>query len=1754
MAFNAGAIEATLTVDRNPFTAGLRAAKAQAQKFASDKIEGNVTVSVKYKTATGAAQEMRTKISQITGTANVKLTFAKGAATEIRQKIRAIEANAKVGLGVDGKELTKVKQYISNIRGNIQLDVNDAKLQILNQRLREISAKATKAEVEVDVKAGQLLAVEERLRQLALQTTTAEVGVRLKEAQLQLAEERIRQLAARSPEIAIDFDIKTAKLLMLEEQMLQLEQRRAEIPIDFDIKQAKLMKLEQELLLLEARVVEISIDFDIKSTKLGILREQLNQLRLRQPQIQIDFDIKEARLRLLQAQLQRLESTETNHRVNVNTFGARGQMRLLLVSIAAFAPSIGSAIIALTGLIGALTSAFGIAAAGLAAFGAVGFSVFSKIKDYAKDSAEAVKAQASAANAVASAQSQLATVIENAKQRQAQAARSVADAERNLADAYEAAAQSAIQANRRVEAAERGVISSKRAYTRAQEDLKRAVEETKEELEDLQLSLRGAALSEEQAVIDLAEAQKALAKARAEGASADEIRQLDLDVRKAALSLDEAKERYIDLQQESANFAENGINGQRRVRDATEAVGDAAQGVQDAERDLADARAEATRDALQSQRAIQDAERDLADARDEARQATIEAQRDIADAQRAVAEAQAGYAEAQLKQLEALSPAVSRAQQSLESLKKTYEDLVRRTQDPVADAFTANFKAAETFLKTLDPIVVAVADSFERIGGQIDRYFSSKHWQDFVGFISENAGPTIQNFFDIFAYGTRAVMSIIRAFDPLADRVLPAIATGLRDFSVWLDEISGTPEFQAFLDLAAESLEKFWWWLVAVVEFIFKLSEALAPFGNVLFDIFTKVFNALSDMDPAVLAALAEGLFAIVGALILGASGPIALAAGLIFGLGAALAYLYENNENVRTAVDNLVKSISDKLQPAFERIGDAWEDKVKPAWDGLVGAINDHILPALEDLWKQFEEKVLPAVGDLATTFVEDVIPGFLDFFRAVSPILGWLIRVLGTELIDTLEIVVRVFDGTFQILGGLLKLFAGIFTLDWEKMGEGLGTISEGFWTIIAGIFGMSLDELKDKFQEWDRQLSNEWAGFWGGVIEEQDGSQREVNGAWNDFWTGVGNYLSEETRQMNNDWVEYWGGMITEQDGSQTYVEGEWNAFWGRVHQAAYDFEVMMDNNWASFWGGVITEQDGSQTVVEGSWNTFWNDIGAWFDGAVTNMRQGWNDFWAGFEQMCREGVINVGNAFRAIANYFRDPINWVINVVLNDGILGGWNTVMGWIGADLLKVNRIPELPAFAEGGKITGGTPNKDSVPIMTMPGEYVFSKRAIANMGGLNVVDQIHKAARTGNVIGNGVGTNDGLARQHLMRAVPMMDDGGLRKYAYGGVQPHVAAAGQEIERIFGRLPGGIGGVGARANASDHPSGHALDFMTLRDKPLGDRITAHLMQNAQRMAVKYLIWQQAINQGGGWRGMEDRGSPTANHFDHVHASFLRAGQPGKGFGGGLPAGGGGFFANMWEMFGGQVTGLFNGLLNFASMPGFGSPIGNAITQIPIKVVEKTIAQAQKKLTAMVTDIFGGPGKTPGGAPAKGPVVDQVKAVAARYGWGEGPEWAALSQLIQKESSWNPNAANPNSSARGLFQKMTSIHGPVEPTPAGQAEWGLNYIKGRYGTPSAALAFHNRNNYYDTGGLLPPGVSPVNMSGEVERVLSPKQTNDFARLVVILEDLIGTDGALVSSGGDVFNFYITESERMTAADVLEEANFKIKRVKRGGIYE
>jgi len=611
-----------------------------------------------------------------------------------------------------------------------------------------------------------------------------------------------------------------------------------------------------------------------------------------------------------------------------------------------------------------------------------------------------------------------------------------------------------------------------------------------------------------------------------------------------------------------------------------------------------------------------------------------------------------------------------------------------------------------------------------------------------------------------------------------------------------------------------------------------------------------------------------------------------------------------------------------------------------------------------------------------------------------------------------------------------------------------------------------------------------------------------------------------------------------------------------FWTAVIRPAFDGIGMI----VSFWWNVIVKpvfdlfvwiiRNVIAPAVMWFWRAViqpaWDGIGAIISGVYrTVIQPAWNAMQAGLDTL--KGwfdriVDGIGRVWNGLKRLLAEPINFLINTIWNNGMVPAWNRIMGWI-PGLPRIEPLRPIGGYREGGPIRGrGTGTSDSNLARVSNDEFIVraavARRVPHFLLALNagqsealqaagqVSDRAHfRALQSGRLV-EGAGHNGG----------------GYSTVGFGGVRPHVAQAGHFLARMFGIRD--VGGVGSRPGPSDHPRGLALDFMTYRDMGKGDRLSDYVVRNAAHLAVKYIIWRQRINEGRGWRGMPNRGSPTANHMDHPHVSFLDRPGAGRDF-----SGEGGWFNPIPGWIRAAVGALVNPLIDRLPHPPpafMGVPRGIA-TMVRDKALDFLLGQA---------------GPEDGGAAAgSGPVVDQVRAAMVPFGWAGGPQWDALYRLVQKESSWNPTAQNPWSTAYGLFQFLNStwatVGGTKTSNPGLQGTYGARYIRQRYGDPIRALAFHNRNNYYDLGGTLAPGFGTYwNGTGAHERVLDPTNTRSFDTLVGLIASGrldIGADSADTAGGPLIGQYTQNFYGSGQAGHGFDELEHRMRVARRGGVH-
>lgn len=316
-----------------------------------------------------------------------------------------------------------------------------------------------------------------------------------------------------------------------------------------------------------------------------------------------------------------------------------------------------------------------------------------------------------------------------------------------------------------------------------------------------------------------------------------------------------------------------------------------------------------------------------------------------------------------------------------------------------------------------------------------------------------------------------------------------------------------------------------------------------------------------------------------------------------------------------------------------------------------------------------------------------------------------------------------------------------------------------------------------------------------------------------------------------------------------------------------------------------------------------------------------------------------------------------------------------------------------------------------------------------------------HSAPRTGDAWGsdaarrgkNPSGTATRSAASGLMGANPA-----LGVYARD-------AAGYGLSVSSGLRPGSITSSG---NTSHHSAGWALDLAGP---------ASNMLAYARHAASEYgSRLEELIHSPLGFAIKNGARVPpyaVADHYDHVHLADTN---PSGGARGGV-----------------DVGGLMGGRVKVRGVGRKQAGVAGVLRQRAGDVYAKGLEKKINERLATSAGPGGGDlsGFSGGGSAEANMRLGRQMMLAA--GFGED-QWSALKTLWTKESGWNHMARNPSSGAFGIPQSLpASKMGPaaVGGDPAAQIKWGLGYIRERYGSPAAALAFHGSHNWYARGGKM-----------------------------------------------------------------------------------
>jgi len=844
-----------------------------------------------------------------------------------------------------------------------------------------------------------------------------------------------------------------------------------------------------------------------------------------------------------------------------------------------------------------------------------------------------------------------------------------------------------------------------------------------------------------------------------------------------------------------------------------------------------------------------------------------------------------------------------------------------------------------------------------------------------------------------------------------------------------------------------------------------------------------------------------------------------------IAALVAAFIYLWNTNEGFRNfwvgaweaikgAVDWAWKGIQVAIQwivGGFKWLGgiaaEVWGhiqgavqvgvEGVKVAAGAVVSFFRDTVAPVFvwlyESVVKPIWKVIATAIAIAVTPIVAAVMFMVWVFKNLVAPVFVWLYENVVKPAFNGIKVVIGFVVGLVQkYMGYWVALFrnvvAPVFVWLYNNIVKpafnGIKTAISFAWTAIKAIFAVLVDVVR-------KSVGATFSWLYQYIVKPVFGAIKWVISTW---WAGAKILF----QQVVN------------------FVRGP----------LANVFKWLYDKIIKPVWDGI------SRTI---SW--VWNKgIKPVFDALGSFIRDT-------VAPVFQKGVDKITKIWDTLREAAKVPIKFVVDKVINGGLIKAFNIVAGWIpGVD--EIGEV-KIAGFDRGGW-TGPGARLDPAGIVHAD-EFVVRKWARQrfereNPGFLNHV--------------NKHGTMEGYASGGLVRPVR----GGKMTSGFGTSRGRYPHAGLDLAvptgtPVFASMAGRVTRAGWNAITGRSGIGAFLDHEGGRNTYYGhlSRLmvkVGDMVKKGQQIALSgntgkssgpHLHWET-------WTG----GKPV-NPAPYLNGAMLPVG----GVGGG-PGGGDNPLQAILD-FGGKIAGMFTD-----RFPG-GAHLVNIAKGTGTKLFTDVKGWLDAKLQAIgdvgrdtwgnVKDIFNGPDSE---------VKKAVRGVAAGYGWNSGRHWDSLNKLISKESSWDPNAQNKGSTAYGLFQFLNSTwgsYGAKTSDPAGQARAGLKYIQDRYGNPENAWRFWKKNRWYadgglvtpykyDSGGWLNPGFTPiVNHTRKPEAIYTATQDRDLQTLAEYARGKIEDERNDAKGGGDTY--YMTVPKEAGVDDLVSALKFAKRRNRRKG---
>jgi len=462
-------------------------------------------------------------------------------------------------------------------------------------------------------------------------------------------------------------------------------------------------------------------------------------------------------------------------------------------------------------------------------------------------------------------------------------------------------------------------------------------------------------------------------------------------------------------------------------------------------------------------------------------------------------------------------------------------------------------------------------------------------------------------------------------------------------------------------------------WLGRIGDFIGRLVDrgrALIGWASENREMLMRFVKALVPAAAAVVG-LASGINLVTRAWkVLKAATPV----GLILSIATGLVYAYQNSERFRKAVDKAIGYVTRTVLPALERTAKRVVDWFRANWPQMQETAT-RVFNAIAGAWSQYGQPVFDRIIEAVRWVVDWVQTNWPQISAYAAQVWG-----------DTYETVSALIGHIRAVIEVAVTIILGL----WERFGGTIMSIAKSAFGTARRTIEAGIKVIRGIIQVVTALIRGDWGKVW-------DGIKKILAGVWDQIKNVVKTAIDAVKNAIRlgvNAIKTIWEG-----------IRAIWSFFADKVVSPVISKASELRDKVKEVFSAAVNRVKEVWSGLVGGVADFFRDR---IYGPVKRRVEMLRDAVRTAFERAKDGVKKAWDALRDIV---KKPINAVIRFY-NDGIRVVWNKVI----AKIPGIGKLGEVSYLNRGGWVPGSG-NKDTVPAMLTPGEYVIRKQAAQRLG-----------------------------------------------------------------------------------------------------------------------------------------------------------------------------------------------------------------------------------------------------------------------------------------------------------------------------------------------------------------------------------------------------------------------------------------------------